>query len=278
MKKRSACKILAGVVAMGVLTSGHCGQITLTGNTYDTMRVVIEATGLRTNGHVPYDLGVSCSLCMSATGPCITVPVRDWRTTSVANVKNVHMSPGVGYVGTVLRWEAVRTDRENRITASITCDNSSKPDWSWVNVGFRRDLRYPKSDLRVTATNTTAGITETHEWIRYGWTWYPKWDAVRPGGGGGSSATVRVSYPEEVVLRGTGSRARVLYDVVGNAPVGARLDKLPIGLSCARTSDGMGIEPGVTADVGTGDSITCTNVRRERGSYSDTLSVTAMIR
>lgn len=279
MKKRSACKILAGVVTLGVLATGHCGQITLTGNTYLTMRVDIDATGLNRNGlPVTYDLGVSCSLCMAYSGPCITVPVRDMRLSSRVNVTKVHLDPAVGYNGTVLRWSAGHLDRENGVSAAITCDNKSKPEWGWVNMGFHRDRRYPESDLRVTATNLTVGVTETHEWVRDGWTWYPTWGAVHTGSGTGSSGTIRVSYPEKVVLRGRGARARVLYDIVGNWSVGARIDKLPVGLSCARTSDGVVVEPGVTVDVGTGDSITCTNVQHKVGTSSDTLSVTAMIR
>lgn len=279
MKKRSACKILAGVVTLGVLTTGHCGQITLTGNEFKSMRVELDATGLVMKGlPVTYDIGVSCSLCMAYTGPCITVPVRDLRLSSRLNVKDVNLKPAVGYTGTVLRWAAARPDRENRLAAAITCDNSSKPEWGWVNVGFHRDRRYPESDLRVTATNLLTGIAETHEWIRTGWTWYPGWDAVNTGGGVGAGGTVRISYPEEVVLRGHGSRARVLYDIVGPVSVSARVDRLPVGLSCARTSDGVVVEPGVTAGVGAGDSITCTNVRHKVGTLSDTLSVTAMIR
>lgn len=278
MKKRSACKILAGVVTLGVLTTGHCGQITLTGRSFLTMRANVDATGLNRNGlPVTYDLGVSCSLCMAYSGPCITVPVRDLRVSTRVNVKDLGLKPAVGYTGTVLRWSAGRPDRENRVAAAITCDNSSKPEWGWVNMGFHRDRRYPESDLLVTATNLTAGITETHE-FRDGWTWYPTWGAVNTASGPGSSSTVRVSYPEEVVLRNRGARARILYDIVGHTSVGARIDKLPVGLSCARTSDGLVVEPGVTADVGTGDSITCTNVRHKVGTFSDTLSVTAMIR
>lgn len=278
MKKRSACKILAGGVALGVLATGHCGQITLTGTGSATMHVRVNVIGRNAvNPYVPYEFGIGCIVCKTYNGPCDVDPGRDVRVTSVSNVKGLTMGTASGYHGRTLRWNGTQPELDSSVAIELTCDTSSHPTWDWVDVGFHR-ARFPRHEMIATATNVTQGITETHEWGRYdAWAWYPKWKALHVGNGG-ASATVRVTYPDEVVLRGKGSSALVLHDVVGPAPVTARIDKLPIGLACRRTSDGVNIELGVTADVGSGDSITCSNVLNGVGMSSDTLSVTAMIR
>lgn len=278
MKKRSACKILAGGVALGVLATGHCGQITLTGPTSPTMNVRVEVIGRPAEiTGVPYEFGMGCGVCKAINGPCEDDPGRDVRVVSVSNVKDLTTRPSEKKRGRTIRWKGAQSELESRVTFELTCDTSSHPTWEWIEVGFYR-ARVPRHEMIATATYVPGGLTETHKWGRHdAWAWHPKWKAIHVGPGG-ASTTVRVTYPDAVVLRGKGSSALVLHDVVGPAPVTARVDKLPIGLSCRRTSDGMNIEPGLTADVGSGDSITCSNVRSEVGMSSDTLSVTAMIR
>lgn len=279
MKKRSACKILSGVIALGVIATGNCGRIELTGAQYSNLPFEVEVSGI--NPATPdtvCDLGVGCAAALGYNGPGMNVSPRNIRVTSRVNAKDVQISPATGYAGYVVRWSAPRPNEPNRVTLVVTCDNHDKPEWTWVNVGFHRDKRYPKSDLLLTTTNLAEGVTETVEWLRSSnQSWYPMWGAVHTGVPGGT-VTVRVSYPGQVELRGRRSSALVLYDVVGAAPVTARIDKLPVGLSCARTSDGVRLEAGTTADVGTGDSITCTNRQNRKGTTTDTLSVTAMIR
>ena len=280
MKKRSACKILSGIVALGVIDDGHCGRIELQGPQYSTAYYSVEVSGINPDSaDTVYDIGVGCAAALGYHGPGLNVSPRDIRIVSRGNAANVTVSRGTGYAGYAVRWSASRPDEPNFIKFDFLCDNRDKPEWTWVNVGFHRDRRYPKSDLLVTATNYTLGVTETHEWIRSANSaWYPSWGAVHADNSPDGPATASVSYPEQVELRGKRSSARILYDVVGSVPVTVRIDKMPQGLSCARTPDGTRIESGVTADVGTRNSITCTNVRAGKGSTTDTLSVTAMIR
>ena len=279
MKKRSACKILVGIVALGAVGTGHCGQITLSGTTHPTMTVDAVFEGVPPySQNEPYEMGFGCAVCLGFHGPCMNSTPRDVRVVSKNNAAKVTVSRGVGYAGYSVQWFPGDSDTVSTTRVRLTCDNTARADWGWVNMGFHRWKRYPVNAVRVTATNESLGVTDTHEWpSRIGHNWYPKWDAVHTEGSG-DSRTIRVTYADEVQLRGKGSKARVLYGVVGTAPVTARIDKLPTGLSCARTPDGLNIEPGVSAVVGTGDSITCTNELRKSGQTSDTLSVTAMIR
>lgn len=279
MKKRSACKILTGVVAVGLLAPGYCGRITLQGSLHGTANV--RAQLINPDGVVPWPqngVGVECRVCRTVHGPCISAVPRDIRVVRYTNAKDVSLLPGKIIIGTGIRWAPVYRDRENSVEVDITCDNHDRPGWMLVDLGFHRGPLAPQNKLLVIATNRNTGNTTSYEWGRNNiGTWYTKWgDNIV--GEGSSLASVSFTYADLVELHGKGSRARILYDVVGTAPVTARIDKIPNGLSCARTSDGMIIESGVAADVGTGESITCTNVRRDVGVTADTLSVTAMIR
>lgn len=279
MKKRSACKILAGVVTVGLLGPGYCGRIELSGVNHGS--VTVRAELINPDGVKPrHENGVSieCRVCRTVQGPCIGTAPRDLRVVNRHNVKDVWVTPGQAFRATAIVWTPVVGAEKNWVSVNVTCDNREQPEWVLVDLGFHRGSLLPMNTLTVDVTNATTGTASAYSWGRTdGGTWYTKWgDNVI--GGMGRPASVSFTYADLVELRGMGARARILYDVVGTAPVTARLDKIPNGLSCARTSDGLIIESGVAADIGTGESITCTNARHEVGAASDTLSVTAMIR
>lgn len=279
MKKRSACKILPGVIMLGALGTGYCGQIELMGNHSGKVTMVVDL--INPDGMKPRHengIGIECRICRTIHGPCLSDLPRDVRIVSRNNVKYVRTArlSAEQVVSTV--WQPVNWGKENWVRANVTCDNHIRPGWMLVDLGFHRGSLLPQNALTVTATNVKSGVTNTYQWGRTsGGTWYTKWgnniiDTT------GRPATVRFTYADMVELRGKGANARILYDVVGTAPVTARIDKIPHGVSCARTPDGLIIEAGGAADVGPGESITCTNARRQVGTASDTLSVTAMIR
>lgn len=286
MKKRSACNILTGIIALGGISHGQCGQITLKGGVHRAVVVQAEVSGLNPLGTtVPYDIVLNCAVCENPRGPCLITAPRDIRVKSRMNVRDIAVTnagPAGVPGGRMVTWRVTDPERDNSLSLEFKCDTSSRRDWTWISSRFSRKTRVwnvPQSDIHVTATNLTTGQTATHTWTTNGGgEWNPQWTAWNAGGGPEGGATVRVTYPEKVELRGKRSRARILYDVVGTAPVTAQIDKLPPGLSCERTSDGLIIMSGVTADVGTGDSITCTNVRDEMGTTTASLSVDVMIR
>lgn len=280
MKKRSACKIIAGLITLGMLATGHCGRVTLQGVTDARVSYVIEVAGVNADDPTTtYELGYGCGVCMSYTGPCINANPQDVSVVGRDNVSTLRAIPGRGYAGTGIQWRAARTDTDNRVTVRVTCDNHAKPEWPWVTLGLHRgDWTKGRYDLALTATNADTGATEVRTWDRTAVPgWNPSWGVARATGGGGGVAA-GVSYPDTVELRGKNARARILYDVRGNTGITARIDKIPEGLSCSRTSDGLSIAPSVSVGVRPGDSISCTNVRSKIGHAADSLSVTAMIR
>lgn len=279
MKKRSACKILPGALMLGLLGTGYCGEIELVGTHSGTVTMSIELNN--PDGMKPRHengIGIECRLCRTVHGPCIGTVPRTVHMVSRNNVKYVRTSQISAKHVTAVVWQPVVWDRENWVRVNATCDNHEKPGWMLVDLGFHRGSLLPQNALTVTATNVESAETTRYVWGRTsGGTWYTKWgnnviDST------GRPASVRFTYADKVELQGKGAKARVLYDVVGTAPVTARIDQIPNELSCARTPDGLIIESGGAADVGTGESITCTNARHKVGIASDTLSVTAMIR
>lgn len=284
MKKRSAYKILlVGATVLCGLSAGHCGRVSLQGLTAVSARgtIVVQGYGPYVKSD-PYAISVGCSVCASYTGPCRSVPPANMAVGARSNARSVvtrYAGNGTGYYGNFVYWEPSKPGRESWIEISYTCDNAQYRDWTWVNVGFYRHRYGPKNPLRVVATNLTAGVTTEQDLGRgYGGSGWRPWPSVRPDGTAGRAANVSVSYPERVVLRGKGAKTRILYDVQGNAPLYVRIDKTPMGLSCARLSDGVTIGMGVSAAVGVGDSLTCTNVQSTAGETSGTLSITAMVR
>lgn len=284
MKKRTACKIITGIVAVCSLTStGHCGKVLLKGGGSVYLDATAEIVGTRVKQEgAPYNVNVGCSLCKSYYGPCVSVPASNVYVTGRYNARNVHMESGswrYGKRGTMIEWESTRPDIENgtKLFARIRCDNHTNRAWTWVDVTFFRSVRYPKSEIVVNATNETKGVTASSansDWI--GSTWDPKWGAVV--GTPGTHGETSVTYADSVELRGYKSRARVIYDVMGTVPVTVGLDAVPEGLSCLRTSDGVNIAQGTTALIGAGDSITCVNIQKRNKTTVGALSVTAMIR
>ncbi len=280
MKKRTACKIITGAVTMCVLVTGHCGRIELSGDRSVTLGVRAEIAGESlVKPDALYSVNTGCIVCESYYGPCVGSTAKDIRIVSRQNVGSISMHNGTwmyGKRGSMIEWAPGRVEEPSNVVMEITCDNAVNKDWTWVDIKFFRDRRYPTSRVRVTATNLVKGVTEVSPDAWLGSEWNPKWGAVvgRPG----DRATVSLSYADEVVLRGANARARILYDVVGTAPVNARIDKLPPGLTCARTSDWLTLAAGASADIGPGDSITCANVLRKKETTRGTLSVTAMIR
>lgn len=283
MKKRSACKILSGLVALGALHTGQCGQITLHGAVRESRTITVDVTGLSPNEtRLPYDIATGCALCMKHDGPCVNAPPRNVRVVHRMNIKDATLSKFGVTMGTLIEWRVAHPELNNNIQFVFECDNQSRPDWPYIGAKLYRKARtvvWPMERMRVTATDMATGITGTREWGPGDDTaWSPAWGWVNDWGGTGGSATVRISYPENVELRGPRAQARILYDIAGTAPVSARIDRMPDGLSCARSSDGLRIMSGVSTTVGTGDSIMCTNVLDRLGTTSDSLSVAVMIR
>lgn len=280
MKKRSACKIITGVVAACVINSGHCGRIDLVGTGVVTLPLRVELEGIkRKHSDTEYDMGIGCVVCAGFHGPCVGAAPRSVTVTFRQNTRQVVANTGTGYggkKGTEYRWTPGDAGERTALGLDVICDNYVNRNWTWVDVQFYRDRRYPASTVHVTATNMIKGVTEHSDGDWVGSEWYPKWGSVV--GKPGLPGRVSVSYADHVDLRGLNSKARVLYDVVGDAPVTARIDKLPNGLSCERSSDGLTIGSGATADIGPGDAITCTNVLRDKVRTNDTMSVTAMVR
>lgn len=284
MKKRSAYKILlVGAIVICGLSAGHCGRVSLQGKTSVSMRGSILVQGYGTyDNRDPYAISIGCSVCASYTGPCRSVHPATVNVVSRSNAKNVRAlrhNNGAGYSGDFVFWEPADPGQDSWVKMEYTCDNAQLPDWTWVNVGFFRHRYGPKNRLRVVATNLTTGATVGQDiGTGYGGAGWHPWPSVHPEGTAGWAANVSVSYPEQVVLRGKGSKTRVLYDIQGNAPLYVRIDQTPMGLSCARLSDGVTIGMGVSAAVGVGDSLVCTNVQSTAGETSGTLSITAMVR
>lgn len=280
MKKRTACKIITGAVTMCVLVTGHCGTIRLEGERGVTLAVhaVVDGLELRRDA-TAYSVNVGCAVCEGYYGPCVSAPARDVRVTSRWDVRDVRYTAGTwlsGKKGTMIEWEPSAGHDTSRIGLDITCDNAVNRNWTWVDVEFFRDRRYPTSKIRVTATNLNKGVTEVSDTAWIGSTWAPSWGSVQ--GTAGSHGTATVRYADELVLRGRNAKALVLYDIEGSSPITARIDELPDGLSCARSSDGVKVAAGTTADVWPGDSIACTNALRGKKSLNGTLTVTAMFR
>lgn len=280
MKKRSACKILMGIVALCGLSSGQCGTVTLKGDAHVAMRGTIVIHGLvqDTPGDL-YALGIGCGLCASFSGPCVSVDPSNISVGGRNNAADVVLrrhGNGHGFSGNYVFWRAAHVGEDNWVEVNYTCDNASRPDWTWVNSSYYRDRYTPRSSLYAVATNHTTGETVTKDLGRGG-DWRP-WRAVHPEGDVVGDVRVSVSYPERIVLRGKGAKTQVLYDIKGNVPVYALIDKAPNGLSCARASDGVIVDVGVSAAVGVGDSIACTNRQNTAGETTGTLSITAMVR
>lgn len=283
MKKRTACKIITGIVAVCSLTStGHCGQVLLKGGGSVYMDATAEIVGTRLKkpgGR--YSVNIGCTVCASYTGPCVSAPA-NVRVIGRDHTKNVTMTDGTwayGKRGTMIEWDSTRPDVENgtKIFTRIRCDNNTNREWTWVDVEFFRSVRYPQSEIVVNATNLTKGVTASSAnsyWS--GFAWDPKWGSVV--GTQGAHGTTSITYADSVELRGYKSRARVIYDVVGTVPVTVGLDAVPEGLSCLRTSDGVNISQGSHALIGAGDSITCVNIQKRNKTTVGALSVTAMIR
>lgn len=284
MKKRSAYKILlVGAAVLCGLSAGHCGRVSLQGVTAVSARGTIVVRGYGPyDASEPYSISVGCSICASYTGPCVSVQPADMTVGARSNARNVYTryaGNGTGYYGNFVYWEPADPGQDAWVELSYTCDNAQRRDWPWVNVGFFRHRYGPRNSLRVVATNLSSGVTTEEDLGRgYGGAGWRPWPSVHPEGTAGWAANVSVSYPERVVLRGKGAKTRILYDIQGNAPLYVRIDKTPMGLSCARLSDGVTIGMGVSAAVGVGDSLTCTNVQSTAGETSGTLSITAMVR
>lgn len=279
MKKRSACKLMLGAVVLCGLSTGQCGTVTLQGTVPLSMRgkVVIHGGASERVGE-RYGLGIGCSVCAGFHGPCESTTPSNINVTGLSNAAKVrvaHAGNGVGFAGTYVFWDAASRGRDSWVSAEYTCDNRSRPDWGWVNVGyFRTTLEYSR-DIYLVATNYETGETLEN---RPGRTDWRPWRTVCATDGGVTSANISVSYPEQVVLRGKGAMARVLYDVKGNSPLYVQIDNIPKGLSCKRLSDGVIVDLGVSSAVGVGDSIACTNVQNTTGETSGALSITAMVR
>lgn len=284
MKKRSAYKILlVGATVLCGLSAGHCGRVSLQGSAAVSMRgaIVVEGYGPY-DDREPYAISVGCAVCAGYHGPCVSTPPSDTTVGSRSNVRTVytrHANNGMGYSGNYVYWEPANPGRGSWVDISYTCDNKQRPDWTWVNVGFYRHRYSPLNRLRVVATNLSTGATTEQDLgLGYGGAGWRPWPSVHPEGDTGRAVNVSVSYPELVVLRGKGAKTRMLYDIQGNAPLYVRIDKTPKGLSCTRLSDGVTIGMGVSAAVGVGDSLMCTNVQSTAGETSGTLSITAMVR
>ena len=281
MKKRSACNIVSGVIALCLGSAGHCGLIELAGTAHATAYYTVEVTGSNSaSADAENVIGVSCALCKGYNGPCRTAEPQDVRIVSRLNVVGVVYDRYYynGYAGFGLRWRTGDGGKSSTVRFTGYCTNAANPEWDWVDMHFHRDRRYPESDLYVTATNMTNGVTLEHNWGRGSTSWAPGWGAVVLSGPEGAPARVSASYPETVELRGRGARARILYDITGNAPIIARIDNAPAGLSCMRTSDGLRVDPGVAVTVGHGESISCTNNVAKVGVTAGTLTLTAMVR
>lgn len=284
MKKRSAYKILlVGATVLCGLSAGHCGRVSLQGDTAVRVPGTIVVRGYGPyNKDEPYSISVGCSICASYYGPCRSVQPANLSVGARSNTRSVYTryaGNGTGYYGNFVYWEPADPERESWVEISYTCDNAAYRDWTWVNTGFFRNRYGPLNRLHVVATNHYTGVTTEEDLGRgYGGAGWRPWPSVHPEGTGGWAANVSVSYPEQVVLRGKGAKTRILYDIQGNAPLNVRIDKTPMGLSCARLSDGVTIGIGVSAAVGVGDSLGCTNVQSTAGETSGTLSITAMVR
>lgn len=284
MKKRTACKIITGIVVVCSLTStGHCGRVLLKGGGNVHLVATAEIVGTRVNKPgAPYNVNIGCVVCKSYYGPCVSVPASDVRVVGRDHARNVTMTAGVwlyGKRGTMIEWESTRPDVENgtKLFTRIRCDNSTNREWTWVDVSFFRSVRYPQSEIVITATNETKGVTASSangSWS--GSAWDPGWGAVV--GTQSAHGEASITYADSVELRGYKSRARVIYDVMGTVPVTVGLDTVPEGLSCLRTSDGVNIAQGTHALIGAGDSITCVNIQKRNKTTVGALSVTAMIR
>lgn len=284
MKKRTACKIITGIVAVCSLTStGHCGQVLLKGGGGVYLDVTAEIVGVRAkNPDALYNVNVGCTVCKSYYGPCVSSPASDVRVIGLDHARNVTMTKGswqYGKRGTMIEWASTRPDVENgtKLFTRIRCDNTANREWTWVDVVFFRSVRYPQSAIVVNATNEAKGVTTSSAnslWL--GSAWDPGWGSVV--GTQGAHGEASIKYADSVELRGYKSRARVIYDVVGSVPVTVSLDAVPEGLSCLRTSDGVNIAQGTNALIGAGDSITCVNIQKRNKTTVGALSVTAMIR
>lgn len=284
MKKRTACKIITGIMAVCSLTStGHCGQVQLMGSGATYVDVTAEILGVRLKRpDEPYNVNIGCYVCASYHGPCVSTRAADVTVTSRRNARDVTLRNGVwvyGKKGTMINWYPTDPDGVNdtSLHARIRCDNSVNRDWNWVDVVFFRSTRYPTSEIIITATNEQKGVTATSAGAMWqGFEWDPKWGSVV--GAQGAHGKVSITYADAVELRGYKSRARVIYDVVGTVPVTVGLDTVPVGLSCWRTSDGVRITQGAQAMIVAGDSITCENIQKRNGTTGGALSVTAMVR
>lgn len=284
MKKRTACKIITGIVAVCSLTSGgHCGRVLLKGGGSVYMDSTAEIVGVSVKEpNAPYSVNIGCVVCKSYHGPCVSTYAGDVRVISHDHARNVTLTNGTwlhGKRGTMIEWQSTRPDVENgtKIYTRVRCDNKTNPEWTWVDVEFFRSVRYPKSRIVVNATNETKGVTATSSgsaWI--GSTWDPRWGSVV--GTQGAHGEASITYADAVELRGYKSRARVIYDVMGTVPVTVGLDAVPEGLSCLRTSDGVHVTQGAHTLIGAGDSITCVNTQKGNKTTVGELSVTAMIR
>lgn len=284
MKKRTACKIVTGIVAVCSLTStGHCGQVLLKGGGGVHLDVTAEIVGARTKKpDAPYNVNVGCAVCKTYYGPCVSTPASNVSVIGRVNARNVSLTNGMwqyGKRGTMIEWESTRPGVENgtSITTRILCDNSVNREWTWVDVVFFRSVRYPQSEIVINATNETKGMTASSANAHWsGSAWDPGWGSVV--GQQSAHGEVYITYADSVELRGYKARARVIYDVMGPVPVTVSMDAVPEGLSCLRTSDGVKIAQGTHALIGAGDSITCVNIQKRNQTTVGALSVTAMVR
>lgn len=284
MKKRTACKIITGIVAMCSLTStGHCGQVMLKGGGAVYLDVTADVVGTRVKKEgAHYDVNIGCVVCRTYYGPCVSSPASNVTVIGRDHARNVTLTNGTwryGKRGTMIEWESTRPGVENgtRLFTRIHCDNSVNREWTWVDVEFFRSVRYPQSTITINATNETKGVTASSANAHWtGSTWDPGWGSVI--GTQSTHGEASITYADSVELRGYNSRARVIYDVKGSVPVTVGLDAVPEGLSCVRTSDGVNITQGTHALIGAGDSITCVNIQKRNETTTGALSVTAMIR
>ena len=280
MKKRSACKILLASVAMGYLSVGDCGQVNLTGQRHlSTSGNLVIYGRASSDPDTVYRLSIQCVICRSAYGPCEGVRPSTTNVGARSNVQGLHaqhLNNGVGYSGEYMVWKGSRPGADSWVSVEYRCDNADRPEWTWLYPSFHGYRRNTGGSLYLVGTNYSTGETSSYSMGRGG-DWRP-WASVRPGDETTGPVTVSVSYPDRVVLRGRGSIATVLHDVTGNAPVYARIDTMPPGLVCARSSDGLRIEPTVTAAVGAGDSIKCTNTQVTPSETTGELSITTMVR
>lgn len=281
MKKRSACNLITGVITACVINSGICGRVELTGggSVVRSVHVVLDGVKRETAKTRYYDMGVRCVICAGFHGPCATAPLGSARVVSKTNASDVSL--GLAHVGgvgavTMVRWAPGGHRESASVALDLVCTNSTQPNWQWIDVGFYRSGRYPTSTVLLTATDTSTGNTVQVDasWVGHGWR--TPWGAAP--GTSGSTGAVSLTYADAIVLRGRNSNARVLYDVKGVVPITARIDELPAGLSCARSADGLKLNPGVTADIGQGDTITCTNTLRDKERIDDAMTITAMVR